>query len=234
MTDLTAETVVDTELPEATRRLVRTVDALPDPAYAEPSGLPGWTRAHVVAHLALNAEGLAGALTGVVEGRRVSMYRSQEDRDGDIESLATAAPAVLRSRLLGACTDLADAIDAVPDDEGETVVERVPGGRTFRVGDVPWMRLGEVEIHHADLDAGYTHPQWPDAFVLHVLDSKHLRDPAAGAFSLQPTDLDRAWSAGTGGPTVTGTASELAWWLTGRPAPGLTCEGGALPRIGGM
>ena len=50
-------------LPEATQRLVRTVDGLDDDALAAPSGLPDWTRAHVVAHLALNAEGLASVLT---------------------------------------------------------------------------------------------------------------------------------------------------------------------------
>jgi maleylpyruvate isomerase len=234
MTHLTPETVVDPELPEATRRLVRTVDALPDQAYAEPSGLPDWTRAHVVAHLALNAEALAGALTGVVEGRQVAMYRSQEARDGDIESLASAGAAVLRTRLLGACTDLADAIDAVPDDEAETVIERVPGGRTFRVAEVPWMRLREVEIHHADLDAGYDRAQWPVPFAVRLLDSVPGRDPGAGPFCVRATDLDRTWACGVGGPVVSGTACDLAWWLTGRPATGLTCEGGELPRIGGM
>ena len=56
-------------LESATRRLVRSVDAMTDDQFAEPSLLPGWTRGHVVAHLTLNAEGLAGALEGVHEGR---------------------------------------------------------------------------------------------------------------------------------------------------------------------
>ncbi|MFC7494014.1 MULTISPECIES: maleylpyruvate isomerase family mycothiol-dependent enzyme [unclassified Nocardioides] len=234
MTEVTRESVVGTILPEATRRLVRTVDALPDHAYAEPSGLPGWSRGHVVAHLALNAEGLAGALTGVVEGSPVPMYRSQEARDGDIDALADAGPAVLRSRLLGACTDLADAIDAVPGDEGRTLLERTPGRRAFHVDEVPWMRLREVEIHHADLGAGYTHEQWSTPFVVQLLDDMSDREPAAPAFSVRATDLDRTWAPGDGGPVVSGTASELAWWLTGRPAPGLTSEGGDLPQIGGF
>ena len=77
-------------LPEATQRLVRTVDGLDDAALAAPSGLPDWTRAHVVAHLALNAEGLARVLTSRTEGRPTSMYRSDEARDGDIDDLAAA------------------------------------------------------------------------------------------------------------------------------------------------
>ena len=79
-------------LVEATQRLVRTVDSLSDDDLAAPSVLPGWSRAHVVAHLTLNAEGLAGVLAGVVEGEDVPMYRSQEDRDADIEELAAGAP----------------------------------------------------------------------------------------------------------------------------------------------
>ena len=53
-------------LPVADHSLVRTVDALSDSQYAEPSQLPGWSRAHVVAHL---AEGGKLAETGPVELR---------------------------------------------------------------------------------------------------------------------------------------------------------------------
>ena len=41
------------ELQEATNRLVRTVDGFKGDDWSAASGLPGWTRAHVVAHLAL-------------------------------------------------------------------------------------------------------------------------------------------------------------------------------------
>lgn len=221
------------DLTEATRRLVRTADGLADPQYAEPSRLPGWTRAHVLAHLALNAEGLAGALTGIVEGERVPMYPSQEARDADIEELAAQAPSVIRTRLLGGCTDLADAISAVPEDETDTTIDRVPGGRTFTAGDVPSMRLREVEIHHADLDAGYDRTAWPVEFAAHVLDAMVTRADADDPFTVRPVDVDRTWTFGEGGPVVTGAVVDLAWWLTGRGSgEGLTSEGGALPQIG--
>jgi maleylpyruvate isomerase len=63
-------------LPEATQRLVRTVDGLDDEALAAPSGLPEWTRGHVVAHLALNAEGMARVLDSRAEGEPTTMYTS--------------------------------------------------------------------------------------------------------------------------------------------------------------
>ena len=90
----------------ADRALVRTVDALSDPQYAEPSQLPGWTRAHVVAHLALNGEGLAGVLHGAHLGQPQPMYASPEARDADIEELAAAAPDELRERFLAATAPL--------------------------------------------------------------------------------------------------------------------------------
>jgi maleylpyruvate isomerase len=221
------------DLSEATRRLIRTADGLPDDQYAEPSALPGWTRAHVLAHLALNAEGLAAALNGIVEGRRVPMYASQEARDGDIEELAGKAPSAIRTRLLGGCTDLSDAIAAVPEDEAGTTIERVPGGRSFTVADVPWMRLREVEIHHADLAAGYDRSAWDPEFAAHVLDSMLTRHGATEPLTARSTDLDREWTYGEGGPVVSGRTVDLAWWLTGRgDGEGLRSERGVLPQIG--
>ena len=220
-------------LPEATRRLVRTADRLTDEQYAEPSELPGWTRGHVLAHLALNAEGLAGALAGLVEGRPRSMYPSDTERDADILDLAPKGPAVLRSRLLGACTDLIDAIDAVPDDAPEATIERVPGGRAIRVAEVPWMRLREVEIHHADLAVGYGRTDWSPEFAAHLLEATMTRGGPVEPLLARATDLGREWAWGEGVPVVTGRAVDLAWWLIGRGSgEGVTSEDGALPQIG--
>lgn len=227
-------------LAEASQRLVRTVDRLEETAWAEPSGLPGWTRAHVVAHLALNAEGLAGALRGLVAGDPTTMYRSQGARDADIEDLASASPSELRERLLAAVSELGDAVAAVPDDQAGSRIERVPGGdRTFAAAAVPGMRLREVEIHHADLAAGYTHHHWDPEFAASLVDSMRKRGGWSAPFTARATDLDRSWAIGEGagagrGPVVSGTAADLGWWLTGRGSgEGLTSEGGELPRIEG-
>ncbi len=234
MPEQSSQAIMERLLPEATRRLIRTADAIADDEYAAPSGLPDWTRGHVLAHLALNAEGLAGALGGIVEGARVPMYASQESRDDDIARLAAARPSVIRSRLLGATTDLTDALDAVPDDQWDTTIDRVPGGRTFTAGDVPGMRLGEVEIHHADLAVGYSRRDWPAAYVLLMLDGRSEKGVSADlSFHVRATDLDRTWRYGEGGPTVTGTGADLGWWLTGRgTGEGLTSDSGVLPQIG--
>jgi maleylpyruvate isomerase len=109
----------------------------------------------------------------------------------------------------------------------------VPGGRTFTAGDVPSMRVREVEIHHADLAAGYDCRSWSPEFVALLLDAMLVRDGVSEPFAAQATDLGRTWTYGEGGPTVTGTGGELGWWLTGRGSgEGLTSDSGTLPRIG--
>jgi len=227
------QAIAERLLPDANRRLIRTADALTDEQYDAPSGLPGWTRAHVLAHLALNAEALTGVLDGIAEGRRVSMYPSQEARDGDIAELASKTPSAIRTRLLGGSTELTDAIDAVPEDEWSLVIERVPGGPTFPAAAIPGMRLREVEIHHVDLDAGYGWSDWPREFATHLLDAMLTSRATVGSFTARPADVDRSWTFGSGGPAVFGPAAALGWWLTGRgDGEGVTSESGELPQIG--
>ena len=219
------------ELAAATRRLVRTVDGMSDAEYAEPSLLPDWTRGHVVAHLALNAEGLAGALRGLTEGRSVPMYASQEARDGDIAVLGAAEPQAVRGRLLGAVTDLSHAIAAIPEEAWDSSIDRTPDGRrTFQASSVPWMRHREVEIHHADLGLAYSRADWPVAFAERLVESMVGRCPDE-RITLHATDLDRTWEVAGGGPRVTGTVTDLAWWLTGRSGADLTCDSGAVPAM---
>ncbi len=221
-------------LADADQALVRTVDGLGDEAYAEPSLLPGWTRAHVVAHLTLNAEGLAGVLHGAHLGQPRTMYASNAARDGDIDDLATAGPAELRERFLASTGTFDEALRAMADADWDGRFSRTPEAETqFRLSNVPLMRLREVHIHHADLGAGYAADDWPAAFRTVLLDSL-TRFPSA-PLEARPTDLDRTWRYGddVGDATVvTGTSAAIGWWLTGRGSgEGVTSASGELPEV---
>lgn len=234
-------------LADASARVVRTVDGFHGDDWTAPSLLPDWTRAHVVAHLALNAEGIARALRGIVADesgdshgdRPRTMYDSDQKRDSDIAELAAAPHAELRDRLLAGVTDLDNAISAVPDDRWEVRVERTPGGRPIRAGSFPGMRLRELEIHHVDLGTSYTTDDWSPAFAEHLMEAMHKRVAPPSAFEARPTDSQRTWVFGSADaeyalPVVTGPAAAIGWWLTGRPAPEtLTCSQGELPSIEG-
>jgi maleylpyruvate isomerase len=226
----------------ANSRLVRTVDGFHGDDWTAPSGLPDWSRAYVVAHLALNAEALARALHGAVADHDEvprTMYDSDEQRATDIAVLAERHHDVIRDRLLAATTRFNDAAAAMPERAWAGRVERTPGGRSMAATSLPGMRLREVEIHHVDLDAAYRRSDWPLAFAEHLIDAMAKRLRAAAAFEVKPLDSERAWVLGDHEAEypvaiVTGTAADIGWWLTGRPAPeSLSCSHGELPQIGG-
>jgi maleylpyruvate isomerase len=246
---MTSDPTSDRETPskllaEASVRVNRTVDRFHGDDWSAPSLLPGWTRAHVVAHLALNAEGMARALRGVVADEEPddeprSMYDSDEQRDADIAALATLDSSEIRQRLLAGTTLLAEAVTAIPQDRWDTSVERTPGGRRIRAAAFPGMRLRELEIHHVDLDAGYTTAAWPLPFAEYLLDAMAKRLQLDRAVEIRPLDSSRVWMVGDAEaeypvPVVTGPAADLGWWLTGRPAPdSVSSSRGELPTIEG-
>ncbi len=129
-----------------------------------------------------------------------------------------------------------DGVEELPEELYGSRIERTPGSeRRFTAGRVSEMRLREVEIHHADLGLGYTRADWPVSFSARLLDAMVKRDDWAEPFTAAPVDLDRTWQCGDvaeGSPTISGTAADLAWWLTGRgDGDGLTSDDGDLPRI---
>jgi maleylpyruvate isomerase len=220
-------------LAEADQRLVRTVDGLPAEDVAQPSLLPGWTRAHVLAHLALNGEALEAVLSAAARGESRPMYDSPETRDRDIEELAGAEVDELRERLLASTHCFSRAASAMPAEHWRRRFERTPGGPTFSVATVPLMRLREVEIHHADLGTDYSAADWPHAFVEVLVESMTKR-PYPQPFRVLARDLARTWDFGDGEPvaTVTGDAAALAWWLTGRgDGADLTVDTDRLPEV---
>lgn len=213
--------------------LIRTVDALGAEELAAPSLLPGWTRGHVVAHLALNGEAMAGVLDAVRRGEEVAMYSSDEQRDADIEELSGAGQADLLDRLLAATTRFAEAVEAMDDDAWRGVFVRTPGAEQVPVAAVPGKRRWELEIHHADLGAVYGPPDWPRDFVVELVEALVVDRAPSGPFTVHATDLERSWTAGgPDGPTVTGIGAELGWWLTGRgEGDGLSCDAGPVPTL---
>ncbi|CAA9387870.1 MAG: Maleylpyruvate isomerase, mycothiol-dependent [uncultured Nocardioides sp.] len=217
----------------ANQRLVWTVDRLDDAAYARPSLLPHWTVGHVLAHVALNGEALAGALNGVTSGSGTPMYESQDSRDRDIAELGVADPAEIRGRVTASTKLFEQEAAHVPDDQWDVRIERTPGGATFRARSAVQMRLREVEIHHADLGLDYTHHDWVPWFSAQLIEYSARHDWSE-PFRVLARDLARTWEIGDGEPVanVTGEAADLAWWLTGRGEYGtLTVDRDELPEV---
>ncbi len=222
-------------LHHADQRLVRTVDSLTDAQWRSTSLLPDWTRAHVVAHLALNAEGLAGALEGIDRGEVVPVYPTQERRDADILDLARRETTEIRERLFAATTRFRDAVTSLTGSQWDQTVLRLAKGPEWPASSLPGTRYREVEIHHADLDTHYTQRDWTPDFAADLLDQVTLDQAVSGGdrFAVRATDLGRTWQVGADQPVVEGLAADLGWWLVGRGhGEGLTSSDGELPHLG--
>ena len=123
----------------------------------------------------------------------------------------------------------------MPEEAWAGTVHRTPGSDvTFPAREVPDRRLGEVEIHHADLDAGYDRTMWSEEFAVDLLSHHARRQDEHGPLTLRASDLGRSWSVGgEGGPWIAGTVADLGWWVTGRgDGDGLTSETGSFPDNG--
>ncbi|MEU0739689.1 maleylpyruvate isomerase family mycothiol-dependent enzyme [Streptomyces sp. NPDC006134] len=213
---------------DATERLLTAVGKLDNASVTEPSRLPGWSRGHVLAHLARNAD----ALVNVLEGR--PMYASGEVRDADIER---DAPRPLDVHLADLRESAArfQAAGAVPADWSRTVALR--NGVTDSASRVPFRRWVEVELHHVDLGIGYELEDLPAEFA--ERETAFLAERFTGHPDVPPvrlTDGTRAWSTGreadTPAVTVTGSGADLLGWLAGRrDGAGLTVTGGPLPAL---
>lgn len=225
-------------LAEADQRLLRTVEKLSDDALRAPSVLPGWSRGHVVAHLILNAEGLAGVLEGLAQGRDQPMYTSDEARDAGVEELSGSPGGGLRERLASASGRFLEAAAHLPDGAGERRVQRIPGKHAFPAGTIVPRRLREVEVHHADLDAGYGPEDWSPDFLEHTF-REIVEDRREGPLVQlrTPEDTVTVGAGGSGGDqargaTVTGSRADVTWWLLGRgTGQGLRCDT-ELPTLG--
>ena len=160
-----------------------------------PSLLPDWSRGHVVAHLALNAEGFTRALRTKDDAQPQPVYDSDEARNGDIDALAAEGTAAI-SRLESAVDELAEALAA---SDGLGTVERIPGGPTFEVADLVVTRRREVEVHHADLGLSYTAHDWPGDFHDHLLKRRLRELEERAGFVLRLRDRDEDLPVGRAG-----------------------------------
>ncbi|HKN98228.1 MAG TPA: maleylpyruvate isomerase family mycothiol-dependent enzyme [Pseudonocardiaceae bacterium] len=206
--------------------LCATVDELDDAALFAPTRLTGWTRGHVVSHLARNADGLVNLLNWARTGIESPMYASPADRDADIEEGANRMARVQQEDLRAADERFFMATEVMSETDWEARVVNTQGA-TIGVYLVPWMRLTELLVHLVDLDAGKGFDDVVDlageqtAQLIDYVASRYDDRPAIPSVRLAvdlPSGDQGTWLLGdTGGPHEVRTAAAPALaWLTGR------------------
>ncbi|GAA2547748.1 maleylpyruvate isomerase family mycothiol-dependent enzyme [Pseudonocardia hydrocarbonoxydans] len=190
-----------------------------DDAFAAPSGLPGWSRAHVLSHVARNADAMINLLRWARTGEPTPAYASVEARDADIEAGATRPPAAIRDDVVDSSDRLAVAVREMPEKAWSAQVRNVQG-TAIPATDIPWIRAREMWIHAVDLDVGASLADLPVPMLVELIgDVVRVvgAHPDCPPLRLVASDAEHSWVLGDGsGPELRGPAASLAAWALGR------------------
>ncbi|MGI5489782.1 maleylpyruvate isomerase family mycothiol-dependent enzyme [Microtetraspora malaysiensis] len=193
-----------------TRLCASAIAGLSEQEYGAPSALPGWTRKHVVAHLAANAEAIGNLVHWARTGEPTPMYASPEERAAGIERGSRLGADELTRWFGESAATLAAAMTALPEEAWRAEVVTAQG-RTVPASETPWMRGREVMVHAVDLAVGLTFADLPDDFLRELQEdirAKRGRDAVPG---------------------VKGSLADVTAYLAGRPASGVTSADDGLP-----
>ncbi|MER5305938.1 maleylpyruvate isomerase family mycothiol-dependent enzyme [Streptomyces lasiicapitis] len=195
------------------------------------SALPGWSRGHVIKHLADNARAFERQARGALRGEAIDMYDGGQDgRDQSIDRGAARPLAQLREELKAAQDALEDAWSGLTAADWGCAVRF----RHATVLDTALARWREAEIHAVDLAVGYRPGDWSLDFALHALEFLSDRAPAGTRLLLRATDHEFTRTLGTGTVVeVSGAVRDLSAWMAGRGVDGqLSTTGVHLPELG--
>ncbi|MBM3689753.1 MAG: maleylpyruvate isomerase family mycothiol-dependent enzyme [Actinobacteria bacterium] len=215
-------------LADETALLLASVESLDIEDLAHPSNLPDWTRGHVLAHIAGNAEGLGRRARSMSDAVPRSMYESLESRSGDIAWRSRRTVAQHAQALASTQADFAYDLAGIPADRAGDDME-IRLGLMVRIGDLPLLRLQEICVHHADLGVStYDWSNWPPALVAWMLPRITASFAAREGFPVGWVEVEGARISVGPDPTtgVSGGATEVVAWLVGRaPGSGLAVTG---------
>jgi maleylpyruvate isomerase len=207
-----------------------------------PSLCEGWSRAHVLSHVARNAEAILRLAEWALDGQPREMYPGGTTaRDAEIEAGAarggSASPP--DTRPAGVFVDDLTATAAalgprLAELGGPLAVDEVEmrGGLRIPPLALPFLRLREVAYHHVDLDDGFTFADVEPEMLRRFIDDavSRLR------MGHRPPDLDLRtdegdqWLVGDPSTPVVGSRASVLLWLARRLETGVTAEGG-LPEL---
>ncbi|MFF7335601.1 maleylpyruvate isomerase N-terminal domain-containing protein [Streptomyces sp. NPDC008150] len=193
-----------------TELLLDAVADLDEAAFAAPCALPEWTRKHLAAHVAANADALGNLVHWAATGEETPMYASAEERAAGIARGPALSADELRSWLTASAHKLAAGLDGLTDEQWRREVVTAQG-RTVPATELPWMRAREVCVHAVDLGTGVvTFADLPKGFLTaltaEISDRRGLTELPDG-----PLPEVAAWLAGR--PHSLADAPALGPWL---------------------
>ncbi|MGV9249395.1 maleylpyruvate isomerase family mycothiol-dependent enzyme [Streptomyces sp. NPDC003710] len=199
MTD-TARTFADARewARTGTELVLKAVAELDEVGFMADSALPGWTRKHLAAHVAANADALCNLVHWAATGEETPMYASAEERAAGIAKGPTLSTEELRSWLTASAQKLAEGLDRLTGEQWRNKVVTAQG-RTVPATELPWMRSRETCVHAVDFATGVSFADLPEGFLTALVAEINTKRGL--------TELPD------------GPLPEVAAWLAGRPHP---------------
>lgn len=158
---------------QAHRHLVQHLRTLQSDNVLDPSApsmLPGWSVAHVLAHLAANADSHVRVLDGAARGEVLDQYEGGPAARAAAIEVGSHKDVV---QLVGAIGDSCARLErawSVAAERGWEGRWRSPLGPELAVGELPFRRWRETEVHHADLGLpGFGYEDWTPEYVTREL-----------------------------------------------------------------
>jgi maleylpyruvate isomerase len=143
--------------------LANAISGLTEDGARGPTLLPGWTRGHLLTHIARNADSQRTMVDGALRHEVVQQYPGgDEQRSSDIDAGAGRPVDVLRADVHTSQQSLVDAWAEMPDDAWERLTGARAGDRPVRAGVLS--RWRELSVHLVDLDVGFRPGQLPTAY----------------------------------------------------------------------
>lgn len=205
----------------ATGRLLESAARLEDRQAREPSLLPGWSRGHLLSHIARNADGLRNLLIWARTGVETPQYRDIAEREEGIAAGAGRPAAELLADLGASAAALETEAESLPPAAWPAAVHGIRGP-AHPAWYTLWRRLSELEIHHVDLGLDYRPADWPADFAVDCLrrGAGNFTGPDSPAVLLSCPDVPldvRIGPAGTApAATISGPLRPMLAWLLGR------------------
>lgn len=213
MTAITPDALL-AELHKAADVAASQAGKLADDDVAAPSTLPGWTRGHVLAHIAGISNAMARQLEFAARRETVDLYDGGQDgRTKAIEMAAGHTLAQHREDLDLALERVLRAFDSLDADAWRVPIS-YRGGVVLDGGFALWR---ELVIHTSDLSTGLGPETWSRTFCEQLFDFLAARVPEGQKFVLQPLGLPPV-TIGTGNRStvINGMLTDIAAWLAGR------------------
>ncbi|WP_295693905.1 maleylpyruvate isomerase family mycothiol-dependent enzyme [Lapillicoccus sp.] len=220
-----------------TSALLATVATMEPAAVAGPSPCIGWTRGHVLSHVARNADALGNLAEAALTGRPIPMNASPEARDGDIEAGAGRDLEAQRLDVEASAARWDDAMERLVAAAGRLGGVEVEARNHVTVPalGLPFMRLREVAFHHVDLDCGFgfadLEPPTQAALLAHQV-LRVGRQPGSPSFTVTTDEGDEVVAGDHPAYVIGGGRAAVLGWIARGLTEGVSSDTGTLPTLG--